>query len=313
MFPRRRTCTLAALAFVTTHLLAAAAHAQQAGSYTLDGDSVAIYDLVGEVTVEPAGSGPVTVEVRPGGADAARLQVRTGPMRGRATLRVVYPSDEIRYAALGRGSRSEFRMRDDGTWDGNGRGGRRVTVAGDAGVDAHADLRIRVPEGRTVAVYVGAGAMTARNVRGMLRLDGASADVAAQGIRGDLTIDVGSGTVRASDVEGDLSIDTGSGDVTVDGVTGRDVTLDTGSGDVRVHGARATTLRIDTGSGDVTLRAPNGLDARIHLESSSGDIDSDLAIQDVRRDEGELDGRIGAGSGRIRLETSSGTISLLRR
>jgi len=69
----------------------------QSASYVLKGDSVAVYNLVGELRVEPASArgGDVTVELRRGGADAARLEVRTGPLRGRETLRVIYPDDVI--------------------------------------------------------------------------------------------------------------------------------------------------------------------------------------------------------------------------
>ena len=44
--------------------------------YTLSGDNVVIYDVVGAVKVEPATGGDVVVEVTRGGADAAKLDVR---------------------------------------------------------------------------------------------------------------------------------------------------------------------------------------------------------------------------------------------
>ncbi|HEU4699699.1 MAG TPA: DUF4097 family beta strand repeat-containing protein [Gemmatimonadales bacterium] len=324
----------------------------------LAGDSVAIYDLAGTVTLVAGGGATVTVDVQRGGSEAGRLRLETGPVRGVPALRVVYPSDLIRYARLGRHSQTTLGVRDDGTFDdrrGDDGGGRmrRVRISGDAGLDAHADLRIAVPAGKGVALHLAVGEVTARNVDGRLELGTASANVTTTGTRGRLRVDVGSGDVRASDVQGDLSIDTGSGRVAVANVRGGAVlSIDTGSGDVEVTGASAPAVNIDTGSGDVsltglatdqlkldtgsgsttielasdirdldvdtgsgdvTVHAPAGLSARVHFDAGSGDIDSDFPITAARRDGSEIDGTIGDGRGRMSVETGSGDIRLVRR
>src|SRR5260221_2823754 len=49
-------------------------------------------------------------------------------LRGRETLRVIYPDDEIVYRELGRGSNTTLRVRDDGTFnDREDRGDRKST------------------------------------------------------------------------------------------------------------------------------------------------------------------------------------------
>src|SRR5262245_14591297 len=92
--------------------------AQSGERFTLGGDSVALYNMVGELTVEP-GSGPeVVVEVQSGGADASQLRVETGPRSGIQTLRVIYPGDRVVYPPMGRGSRSSVDVAPDGTFGG---------------------------------------------------------------------------------------------------------------------------------------------------------------------------------------------------
>src|SRR2546430_9910475 len=141
--------------------------AAQTTRHVLKGDSVAVYNLVGELRVEAGSGSDVVVDLQRGGTDAAKLQVESGPLRGRETLRVIYPDDVIVMPDWGRGGggwNTTLRVRDDGTfgddgWDeGRGRGhgrfrdreGHEVRITGRSrdGLEAYADLRISVQIGR---------------------------------------------------------------------------------------------------------------------------------------------------------------------
>ena len=334
--------------------VAPAALAQTAQRYSLAGDNVAIFNLAGTVRVEGGSGGGVVVEVTRGGADAGKLDVVTGPLGGRQTLRVIYPDDDIIYPALGGHSSSSLDVRDDGTFNGDHREfgrGHRVRIRGDgSGTEAYADLRIVVPPGKQVAVYLAVGKMTAANVSGDLTLDVSAADVTASGIRGALVVDAGSGDVRVTDATGNVNLDTGSGNVTVSGVQGDQLRIDTGSGEVTLDRAdvrslmidtgsgsadatavKAQDLSINTGSGDVTLvllagggsieidtgsgeviaTLPADYGADVLLDTGSGDIDLGSIPVTVRRiEENHVEGRIGDGRGRLQIETGSGGVKL---
>lgn len=269
---------LATALAITT--LPAAGVAQASGTYTLSGDDVAVYNLAGIVRIVAGSGADVQVAINGGGADADRLEVETGPVLGRASLRVLYPGDRIVYPELHRGSRTQMRVRDDGTFgDRNDRGGRgsRITIAGSgSGLEAWADLTVSVPRGRAVSLYLGVGEVTAENVEG------------------DLLIDVSSAPVRTTRTVGRLSIDTGSGSVEVRGATGP-TSIDTGSGSVDVFAVRGDVLTVDTGSGGV-----DGGDIQVrelHIDTGSGGID----IADAAFTDGLLD----TGSGGVRLELTS--------
>jgi putative component of toxin-antitoxin plasmid stabilization module len=330
----------------------AAAAAQQPTRYVLRGEA-AIYNLAGQVRIQGGTGSDVQVEVTLGGGDAGRLRVQTGPIDDRETLRVIYPGDEVTYRRGSGRSSTELHVRDDGTFsDGRGRGRKvRIRNYGD-GIDAWADLVVSVPAGRKVAVRLAVGEATVANVNGNILVDVHAADVTAEHTAGILTLDTGSGDITARDIQGEVLLDTGSGNVTATGVRGGVLTLDTGSGDVTVAQADVTELRIDTGSGDVdatgvrartvmidtgsgqvsltlltdvddveidtgsgdvTLTVPAALGAEIEIDTSSGDIDLGFAIEvrQVQRD--HLIGRIGDGVGRMRLDTGSGDVRLLRQ
>jgi lia operon protein LiaG len=356
--------TLRTLPFLTATLLIPFVATAQTTRHTLKGDSVAIYNLVGELRVDPGTGSDVVVEINRGGADASRLELQSGPIRGRETLRLIYPDDVIRLPSWGRGWNTTMRVRDDGTFgDGGdwGRGSRnrwregrevRISGRGSGGLEAFADLRVTVPAGKSVALYLGVGRAFVTNVDGQIRVHGAAADVAADRTRGSLRIETGSGNVDVRDASGDVALETGSGDITLSGMSGSqlqmetgsgNVTLmngkaaemhiETGSGDVEVSGASGdnlsfetgsgnvnvaliatfTSLDIETGSGNVTLKVPPTIGAEVDLETGSGDIDLGGLTLMVRRIERDhVTGTIGDGKGRLSVETGSGNVRLVK-
>jgi lia operon protein LiaG len=333
----------------------------QSSREVLKGDSVAVYNLVGELRVEAGSGSDVTVEIQRGGADAAKLDVQSGPVRGRETLRIIYPGDIISMPEWGRGWNTTLRVRDDGTFgEEHGRHDRggwfreghevRITGRGRGGLEAYADLRVSVPKGKNVALFLGVGKAFVSNVDGVIRVYGASADVAADRTRGSLRIESGSGNVDLRTATGDVYLSTGSGDITVSGVDGSSLKLETGSGTVTLTDGKAPTVHvetgsgnieatassgddlsfetgsgdvdvalvatfrlvhIETGSGDVTLKVPPTIGAEVDLDTGSGDIDlGGLSLQVRRLAHDHVTGTIGDGKGRLSIETGSGSVHL---
>lgn len=304
--------------------LPAAAAAQQSERYTIPGDEIAIYNLAGQVTIEP-GTGDATVHVTRGGAGAGRLSVARGEIDGRNTLRILYPSERLVYRELGQGSSTTLRVREDGTFGNRHRHdhnhdddhdeddqGRRVRISGAGdGLEARADLRIQLPAGRSAAVYLAVGKVSVANVDGRLAIDAHSAPVTATGTRGALSIDVGSGPVTVSGAKGELLVDTGSGPVEVTRFEGTALSVDTGSGEVTASEIKAEEISIDTGSGDIRLTG--GTAPRLALETGSGGVTADLRSDPtslvVETGSGNIavtaPGSLGA---EVEIETSSGEI-----
>jgi lia operon protein LiaG len=318
----------------------------------ISGNNVAIYNLAGRVVLEAGSGSDVTVDVSRGGGDASQLRIETGRIDDANTLRVVYPSSRVVASFLSSNQHTKVRVRDNGTFSDHGSDrGSQVTISGEGnGLEAWADLTIKIPSGKAVSVYLAVGRIEATNLDGDIRLDTHSAPVMASDIRGSLDVDVGSGSVDLSRVTGTLRVDTGSGGVKVNdvdsdvididtgsgGVSGGSITaatigidtgsggieldnvagdrlaMDTGSGHVRLTLTRVPQhIDVDTGSGGVTIRAPNGLNAMIELETGSGSIETDFPITIQRHSRDHVQGQIGDGSGRVTIETGSGSIRLL--
>ena len=327
----------------------------QTENRALTGANVAIYNLAGRLRAVAGTGSAVAVEITRKGADAAKLRIETGAIRSRETLRVVYPADRVVYTEM-RNSRTSVNVREDGTFsDGDWQEWRnrdRVDIRGyGPGLEAHADLLVRIPKGQKIELFLAVGRVEVANVEGDIVVDVGSAEVDVAGVKGALTLDTGSGRVAVRDVTGDLNIDTGSGGVTVERVKGGVLRLDSGSGgvqasevevaefsaDVGSGGLRIDRLRspdvkaetgsggvnlellgdvqsldVETGSGGVTIRVPATLNAEVDVETGSGGFQTDFEIVTRRVGRNHVEGRVGEGKGRVRVEAGSGTVRLLK-
>lgn len=323
--------------------------AQEAETVRLSGDRVAIYNLAGSAEITGHAGSEVLVEVRRRGDDGERLRIEVDELDGRQALRIRYPGDRIVYAGESGRSQTELRVSDRGTFFDGRRGDRvRVSTYG-SGIEAWADLRIRVPEGRDVDVRVALGEMRVEEVSGRLRLETGSGEVRTRRTRGSLLVDTGSGSVEVREAEGDVRVDTGSGSVELSDVRGEGLLVDTGSGSVRGDAITVSTLRIDTGSGSVELgraaasdvvvdtgsgsvaleltsdigdlaidtgsgsvelRIPPELGARVEIDTGSGGIETDVPVRIRSARRSHLEGTIGDGRGRMRIDTGSGGVRI---
>jgi hypothetical protein len=91
------------------------------------------------------------------------------------------------------------------------------------------------------------------------------------------------------------------------------VTVDAGSGRTELGFLQPVEdLAIDAGSGGVTVRLPAAQGADIDIETGSGGIDSDFTVQTTRLARNHLRGQIGDGKARIKIESGSGMVRLVK-
>jgi DUF4097 and DUF4098 domain-containing protein YvlB len=91
------------------------------------------------------------------------------------------------------------------------------------------------------------------------------------------------------------------------------VDVDAGSGATEIELlSTVESLKVDAGSGGVTVRLPATLSAEVDLETGSGGIDTDFAVQMTRFERRHVVGKIGDGRGRIRIESGSGRVRLVK-
>jgi len=301
---RIHSFTPAGVALGALVAIGTAAQADFTANASLSARSLKVENLVGEITVEGTDGATFEIDASIQGRDATRETMRLETVEGDAAIaRVLFPKgeDEFVYPRLGRSSRTTFSFTDQDREDGwlsallGGLARDQISVRGSGrGIEAWADLTIRVPRGKEVRVKLGVGEISAANVDGNISLLTHSGKIDGNDLKGDVKLDTGSGAVVVNDVAGNLSVDTGSGSVRVNGVKGQRVSIDTGSGSVTAADIDCESFSIDTGSGSIEGIGCAADDAK--FDTGSGSIEVSFE-------------RVGAGN--FVFDTGSGGIDVL--
>ncbi|MGW1187081.1 DUF4097 family beta strand repeat-containing protein [Streptomyces sp. NPDC002559] len=179
-------------------------------------------------------------------------------------------------------------------------------------------VSVAVPAGSAVEVgVVGAGAVVS-GVRGRAEVRSVTGDTTLVGLTGPVRAETVSGSVEAQAVTGELRFHSVSGDLTVVEGAGTSVRADSVSGDMVLDldpGGNPTDIRLTTVSGGVAIRLPHPADATVEANTASGTVSNGFEDLRVSGQWGtkKITGTLGAGTGKLRATTVSGSIALLRR
>lgn len=151
------------------------------------------------------------------------------------------------------------------------------------------------------------------HVSGRLEVATASGDIHATRCDGPVHIRTASGDIRLDASAADASVQTASGDVLIGRLSG-DLSARSASGDVIVATAGAGSVQAKTMSGDVVIGVAKGLLLWLDVHSLSGDVASQLGVDDGLAEDGSKDGAENPPGPDLRItaSTMSGDI-LLRR
>ncbi len=194
-------------------------------------------------------------------------------------------------------------------------------------------LDVRVPKGASLDVDVvsaplsidgiDGGKIKANTVSGKVRVNARTPSANIDSVSGNIELAGSAGTLAAQTVSGDIlapsvsdeaQLQTVSGRIRVSGGPWRKLSMSTVSGDVQISGgiAASGSFDLDSMSGDVQLQIPASTSATIHANSFSGDLRSDFGT--VNKPEhgpgSDLQTTVGAGNGKIRIETFSGDLRI---
>ena len=201
------------------------------------------------------------------------------------------------------------------------------------------NLVIHVPAASRLSVNTVSADIEVQGLLGAQRLQSVSADIRTAAAGEDVECKSVSGdiAVNGSFKKGLLTITTVSGDATALRVAG-EVNANTVSGDVTLGLGETTRSRVRSTSGDLTLAALLAADGKLDAESISGDVRLELvgavnAEFDISSFNGEIRNcfgpkavstseyapgkewqfREGQGTGRVRIKTLNGDISICKK
>ncbi|MEV0635032.1 hypothetical protein AB0I77_08715 [Streptomyces sp. NPDC050619] len=178
-------------------------------------------------------------------------------------------------------------------------------------------VSLAVPAETLVEVGVVSAGAVVSGMRGPSVVKGVTGDTTLVGLSGPVRADTVSGNLEAQAVTGDLRFNSVSGDLTVVAGSGPSVRADSVSGSmiVDLDPEGPTDVRLTSVSGEIAIRLPQPADAEVEANTASGTISNAFDGLRVHGQWGahKITGRLGAGTGKLRATTVSGSIALLRR
>ncbi|MFF9121201.1 DUF4097 domain-containing protein [Streptomyces massasporeus] len=178
-------------------------------------------------------------------------------------------------------------------------------------------VSLAVPACTRVEVGVVGAAAVVSGIQGPSVVKGVTGDTTLVGLSGPVRADTVSGSLEAQDVTGDLRFNSVSGDLTVVEGSGPSVRAESVSGSmiVDLDPNGPTDVRLTSVSGEIAIRLPYPADAEVEANTASGSVSNAFDGLRVHGQWGahKITGRLGAGTGKLRATTVSGSIALLRR
>ncbi|MFI9026891.1 DUF4097 family beta strand repeat-containing protein [Streptomyces sp. NPDC053560] len=234
-----------------------------------------------------------------GSATAERTRIEIGELKG-PPLTVSYDGGTLTVGY------------DDLPWRG------LLQFLGRKGWQRDAVVSVTVPAAARVEVGTGDASVVLSGVTGRTELRGVSGDTTLVRLTGPVRSETVTGRVEAQAVTGDLRFQSVSGDLTVIDGGGSSVRAESVTGGMVVDldpAAKGTDVHLTTVSGEVAIRLPDPADAEVDASTTSGRVSN--AFDDLRVGgqwgTKSITGRLGAGTGRLKVTTVSGSLALLRR
>ena len=159
------------------------------------------------------------------------------------------------------------------------------------------------------------GNISATSFNGVLRAASSNGDVNLSQIKGDMTIDTSNGSINGDRLEGTISNTTFSGNRTITIEDSALFTTELGS----TNGTITVETTIDpnsdytltTSNGDIEFKVPFESQMSVNASTSNGDAACELPIDDTAIEDNKLIGDVNGGGAQVELKSTNGDINIL--
>ena len=171
--------------------------------------------------------------------------------------------------------------------------------------------------GDNIKLKSSSGSITAENIKGSAQLETSFGSITCKNISGgDVKLKTSSGNIALSKASADTTnISTSFGRITCRQITSTNLSAKSDSGSIDIACSDSApaeiTANVVTSFGSIDFVAPPNFSGQVDLSTSYGSIKTDLPITITGEvSKKKLTGTIGQGKGKLRLQTSSGSIKI---
>jgi hypothetical protein len=185
-----------------------------------------------------------------------------------------------------------------------------------SGPNLNVHYQITVPRKFEVRAETSGGHVNVASLDGSATVKTAGGSLDFNDIDGSVRGETMGGSIRAVACQDELIINTLGGGITIEQFTGSHVRAATAGGSISVEFATAPTAdcELQTEGGSVTARLPSSAAITLDAHTLGGSVSTDLPIQvEGESHNSDLKGTINGGGPLLKLETSGGSIKVLKQ
>ncbi len=153
------------------------------------------------------------------------------------------------------------------------------------------------------------GDITLSNTNGKLKAETSGGDITLDKHKGVMSLSTSGGDIKCEETNGDLHAETSGGNINIDLTDGK-LFAETSGGDIAINYTGPNKgIEASTSGGEIQIKLPADFKAKVHLETSGGEISNNFSnskLKRVRRS--EVDAEFNGGGSVLKLETTGGDI-----
>jgi hypothetical protein len=195
-----------------------------------------------------------------------------------------------------------------------------------------ADFHIKLPQRTHVNAHTSYGSIKITDIIGPVRGETSFAGVTCENIQGPIDVDTSYGSINLDRITGEVKAKTSFGSIKVENIEGA-IRVESSYGGIKGQKLTTTSLKaqtsfagididgsaagpdlnaaIETSYGSIDFIAPPPFAGEVEMETSYGSIHTDRQITvSGNLGDNHIKGAIGSGQGKLRLETSFGSVKL---
>jgi len=170
------------------------------------------------------------------------------------------------------------------------------------------DIRLSDVKGKTLLKTSG-GDLWIKNTEGETDASTSGGDINLDGNKGKLSVSTSGGDINAKSFDGDLYESTSGGDIKLKGTNSK-IDAETSGGNIYLeYWGVNKGIDLSTSGGDIYIKVPGDFNANVKLESSGGDVSTEIGVNNVKKmSSHKLEGELNKGGSPLNATTSGGDV-----
>jgi DUF4097 and DUF4098 domain-containing protein YvlB len=172
-----------------------------------------------------------------------------------------------------------------------------------------ANISVLVPKETDLDLEVSLDQVNVTGIKGELKVETSVARINLENVEGKVDVKGRTGTIELKNVNGTIAADNTTGPVIMENVNGT-VSVHNTTGPIRFSGGLSGENRFRTTTGSVELSLTGKPDLTVEAYSRLGSVTCIPVPADWRYERGQYRGHFGSGTGKLIVETTTGSIAM---